>query len=157
MQQTLGPPSWVVEALRALPVFIIGLIAAFIAWRQYRTARAKLNLDLFEKRYAVFEVTWQFLSDIVWNARPTGPLPSINNLIPQAGFLFGPQIKDYLKEVSKNATDLWSINQRTKANQNVMVQTDISQHLALLLWFWGEATGGADKMFAPFMEFKRWR
>ena len=157
VRQALGHAAWMVEALRALPVFIIGLIAAFIAWRQYRIAGAKLKLDLFEKRYALFEATWQFLSEVVWNAKPPGPLSPINNLIPQAGFLFGSKIKDYLGEINRKSTQLWGINQRARANQNVIAPDDIYSRLNLIQWFHNEATGGVEKVFAPFMEFERWR
>lgn len=157
VQQTVGPAAWVVEALKALPVFIIGLIAAFIAWRQYLTARAKLKLDLFEKRYALFEATWRFLSEVVWDEEPPGPLSPINNLVPQAGFLFGSKIKEYLGEINRKSTELWGINQRAKANQNIIAPDDVSSRLNLMKWFHNEATAGAEKMFAPFMEFERWR
>ena len=33
---------------------LIAIIVAYIAYRQHLTARAKLNLDLFEKRLAVY-------------------------------------------------------------------------------------------------------
>jgi hypothetical protein len=46
----------------AVVTLVIGLIAAGIAYRQYRIARAKFKLDLFEKRHAVFLETWAFLS-----------------------------------------------------------------------------------------------
>jgi hypothetical protein len=34
---------------------LIAVIAVYIAWQQWRTARQKLRMDLFDKRYASFE------------------------------------------------------------------------------------------------------
>jgi len=34
---------------------VLGLIAAYIAWRQWRTAHDRLILDLFERRFQVFQ------------------------------------------------------------------------------------------------------
>ena len=54
------------DLMKGLPAafvtLVIGLIAAGIAYRQYRIARAKFKLDLFEKRHAVFLETWAFIS-----------------------------------------------------------------------------------------------
>jgi hypothetical protein len=55
-----------VQLVQALGPTVVAVIAAFIAgyiaWRQWRTAHDKLSLDLFEKRFAVYEATKNFLN-----------------------------------------------------------------------------------------------
>ena len=48
---------------------IVGLSVAFIAWQQWQLARNKLRLDLFDRRYKVFEATRRFLAVILRDAR----------------------------------------------------------------------------------------
>src|ERR1700722_14950247 len=91
------------ELVKGLPAafvtLIIGASAAGIAYRQYEVARAKLKLDLFEKRYAIFQQTWEILSGVVRNgtrAENYGLATPFNNFLPQAAFLFGEPIKRYL-------------------------------------------------------------
>lgn len=43
------------QAISALLTPVIAAIVTYIAYRQYDTARAKLALDLFEKRLAVYQ------------------------------------------------------------------------------------------------------
>jgi hypothetical protein len=60
--------SWALELLKILPTLIIGLVAAFIAWQQEqiskeqkRIAQAKLKLDLFVKRLAVYKEVYRLV------------------------------------------------------------------------------------------------
>jgi hypothetical protein len=56
------------ELMKGIPAAIVATFAAgiagIIAWRQYKVAKAKLNLDLFERRYKIFHNTWEELSNI---------------------------------------------------------------------------------------------
>jgi len=42
-----------------LPIFITAVVA-FIGWKQHRIEREKVRLSLYEKRYAIYEVTVAF-------------------------------------------------------------------------------------------------
>ena len=150
------PPQWGYALLKILPVFLIGLIAVGIAWRQHQTENAKLKLDLFEKRYAIFEETWQFLSGIVRTGRPPSLFPDFNNKIPQADFLFGNAVSRYLEEIVKKNAQLYNINLRTEANRGIIAPGDITPQEDLLLWFHAQATGGAKNVFDPFLGFEKW-
>lgn len=47
--------NWWLETYKLLPAFIIGLCVACVAFMQWRTAHAKVMVDLFEKRLEVYE------------------------------------------------------------------------------------------------------
>jgi hypothetical protein len=142
-----------------IAVLVVGCIAAGIAWCQYQATRAKIKLDLFDKRYAIFERAWAFMSEAV-RARADQPLPlfsEFDNVIPQAGFLFGEKVRKYLREVSQKRTDLSFIQQRTQSNANIMQPNDIERHTELMQWFYDQATGGIKDVFGPYLNFEVWR
>jgi len=149
------------EIMKGLPsvvvVLVIGLIAAGIAYRQYEVARAKLKLDLFEKRYAIFMETWTFLSAIVREGPGKTALPTFGNIIPQARFLFGSEIEAYMREASDKQTEFWFIDSRMRANNNVMRPEDIDRDTELMKWFSEQAAGGVQRVFAPYLDFEKWR
>ncbi len=79
---------------------------AGIAEEAKRVATAKLNLDLFEKRLAIFNATWE---QIDLSAR--GELYEYRHLalwfnkIHEAAFLFGTDVEAYFKDVREKAID----------------------------------------------------
>ena len=93
----------------ALVAVVIGGIGAMIAYRQVVIAQAKLKLDLFDKRYAIFLETWKILSEVVrTGTRGTnyGLGNPFSNFIPQARFLFGRDIEAYLNETVSKWSEL---------------------------------------------------
>lgn len=151
------------ELVKGMPAafvaLVIGLIAASIAYRQYRVAHAKLKLDLFDKRYTIFLDTWTILSSVVSSGvQATGGLTTpFNNLIPQAAFLFGSDIENYLTTAVRKWADLWALQVRTQGNGNVVQPQDIAERAGLERWFIDEATQGAKARFGKYLNFEKWR
>ena len=48
---------------------VIGAVAVYIAWQQWKTARQKLRLDLFDRRYAFYESLKQMIDEAQSNKR----------------------------------------------------------------------------------------
>jgi hypothetical protein len=137
----------------AFVALIIGLIAAGIALNQYRVTRAKLNLDLFEKREPIFHKTWGVLSTAQnTKSRPYGGSdPEFTNLLPQAKFLFGPEIKAYMELINANMIELWMLD------QNAIHQVaDNNKRYELSMWFSHEATVGVKEKFGKYLDFGQW-
>lgn len=44
-----------IEIIKAIPIFIIGLITGYIAWKQYKVEKSRLNSELSDKRLNVFK------------------------------------------------------------------------------------------------------
>lgn len=158
------PNTLCFEIVKGLPAafvaLVIGCIAAYVAYQQYRVARAKLNQDLFDRRYEVFHVVWEYLSYV---AQHGPPLPqgeqasAFANIIPKAEFLFGEDFTKYLRTVVEKTAQLRAINRRTDANGNVPMQDDIQPLADLTGWFHSQATTEAKKAFLPYLSFKDWR
>ena len=67
--ETVNLPLWV-EYVKALGTPVVAIVAASIAgaiaYRQLRTARNKLKLDLFDKRMAVYQNAVQLITECAW-------------------------------------------------------------------------------------------
>jgi hypothetical protein len=79
-------------------------MVAYIALEQWRLARHKLRLDLFEKRYKVYEAAAKFLATIMAEANfNDGDLRAYNQGTMDAVFLYPAHIKDYLDLIRSRA------------------------------------------------------
>lgn len=139
------------ELIKNIPIVIVALIAAAIAYRQYATAKAKLKLDLFEKRYEIFEAVWTTLSNPNGFAINDG---TFTNLIPKATFLFGVEIQTYMNKIWKNRIEIWSLDRKYDAG--AASQLDIERNAELLQWFASEAQEGVKEIFGKYLSFEDW-
>jgi hypothetical protein len=70
-----------------------------IAHEQKEIARAKLRLDLFTERYALYETLWSFLSARVGNLDHVAEVTArLQNSAPKFYFFFGDEIGKYATE-----------------------------------------------------------
>ena len=144
----------------ALLTLVLGFLAWSVSEDQRAVARANLRLDLFDRRYAIFEVTWDYLSRCTEHRIPqrNGELDvKFTNSIPQAAFLFGRDLEAYLMAIRDNAISLRLIQERTDNNHNVLPQDDIERHTQLQKWFFEEARQGAKTIFDRYLSFEHWQ
>jgi hypothetical protein len=86
---------------------LIGIVAGFIAYQQWKLARQKLKLDLFEKRYKVYDATRKFLSVILRDANFTDKdLFEYYASTSDSVFLFEEDLVLYLRLLSKRALNM---------------------------------------------------
>lgn len=146
------------ELIKGIPAavvaLLVGVLASWIGYQQYRVGRAKLNLDLFDKRYLVFQKTWEFLSSPPPGMFGSGPF---DNLIPQASFLFGPEVAEYMRTASRHATELATIGARARGRGDVIAPEDIPRDTELHNWFFQEASVGVKSIFGRYLDFAEWR
>lgn len=148
------------ELIKGIPAafvaLMIGLVAGEIAWRQFKVARAKLNLDLFEHRYELYDIVWAFLS-----ARGNGGIEiekAFNNALPKAHFLFGQDIGDFMLDCMHNATAVRLAERRLgEIRGDGEDRQQAARELAELYHFWPRETEGLRERFSPYMNFAEWR
>lgn len=149
------------ESLKMLLPAIIAFAGVFItgviAYRQYLVQRAKLNLDLFEQRYAIFELTWGLLSSTPNGQHKPIPIFEFSNLIPKAAFLFGPKIETYMRTASHKMTELQIIYQVALNSNPIMPSENLEKLTALEQWFYSEASVGVKSVFGEYLDFKNWK
>ncbi len=87
------------------------LIAAgvgYVAYQQWRTARAKVNLDLFDCRFRVFDQVRKVLGSVLLNGGASQEeLTEFYRNTLETDFIFHPAIREYLKEIERRADKLW--------------------------------------------------
>lgn len=156
------PNSVCFELIKGIPTMtaalIVGIIASFIAYRQWRTAHAKLKLDLFEKRYQLFLDVWNFLSRPALANQLSGYdqvvyLHELKKKIPIANFLFGNEIEQYMKNAVENLKKLEEIK-IANSTKNISSIEDNENHETLINWFHNQAKDGVKNLFDPFLSFK---
>lgn len=118
---------------------VTALFASYIAWRQFQTAKNKLKLDLFDKRYAVFEkITGFIASPIINDNLKSKDIVNYLRDINSAKFLFedNKDVINYLDMLREKATELIILKQNESEalgkgdpDGNQQKQTD------LILWF----------------------
>jgi len=146
--------------LKVTPTALVALIAVFVAFQQYNVARGKLKLDLFEKRYAIFLDTWKILSATV----SSGTLPQasglgtrFNNFIPQAAFLFGPEVEAYLNKAASQWAFLYGLQSKANTASGQLSPSELARQAELEQWFFHEAEQNAKRLFRRYLSFETWR
>ncbi|MBP7482680.1 MAG: hypothetical protein KA788_09115 [Lacunisphaera sp.] len=136
-------------------------ISASVAWIQNKNqqiAAEKLKLELFEKRFAVYQAAQKLLTQVLQD----GDIKELKYIFEYrrdtqvAYFLFDQEIVTYLSSLDKKALDLWAKNEKARA-------MDIGDERVRLSI---EANGIAhelinelpelQKAFEPFLRFKSW-
>jgi hypothetical protein len=95
--------SWFPQLLLA----VIALCAAWVAVQQMLIARQKLNHDLFDRRFAVFTATQEYL--VVCLNRDGGTQEDTGVFYAAtmaAPFLFKKDVNDFLVQVMKHSIDI---------------------------------------------------
>ena len=147
---------------------IVGVVTAYIAWQQCQIARrqaniaeqakqvatAKLNFDLFEKRYRLYELLRNELLEIVICARRYDPSNSKYILeIPKFAFLFGADITDYIGKIDDTHRALRSIWEREAKG----VSEDERERSAEMLSWLNKQGIECYKRFKPYLDFSEWQ
>lgn len=102
-------PLWL-QILQALGVLFISGVGALLARQQVRIARIKLQHDLYDRRYRVFEFARTLLIEVATHADASDEV--IYSFVRGTGdavFLFDDDLVQYLKEMRDHATRLHSI------------------------------------------------
>jgi hypothetical protein len=97
--------------LSALSTPTIAILGALIAYRQWCLAQNKLKLDLFDRRFSVYESARNFLASIMTSGRANEKeLLKFLAGTREAKWLLNRQVADYLvKEIYHKALDLQTL------------------------------------------------
>jgi hypothetical protein len=142
-----------VQWLSALLTPIIGLLAVYIAYQQWRTANSKLNLDLFDKRLVVYNAAMTFATSIVTNgAVAREDIVHFSRETRDSEFLFDTIIRERLMQLRKEAMRLQLAEQTRSgpAPEGEMQKTIASKWEQILPWF-DSQIGELPKMFGPYL------
>lgn len=153
-----------IELIKTIPTFIVGLIAARIAWQQSRTAQeqkriaeAKLKFDLFQKRIDFYEAFYTLAESAKSYKNHKEALNSLKTMIPlanQAGFLFGEDVQELVEEMCKKVAILGQAIGATAENDNVVPKHVLSKVVEANNWI---KQAPIKETFKPYLDLSSWR
>ena len=140
-----------------LAIVVAGVVA-YISWNQYRIARLRLRLDLFDKRYKVFDGARRMISHVVREAQlPVTVMQEYWTATTDRRFLFGDDVVEYLEQLDKHASRFHAYNEiiRAGAGTDPAKRSEaIEIEHRELEWLSDELLkGGLQAKFAPYLRF----
>jgi len=141
------------QYLQALALVAIAAIGAWLAWQQVQIARVKLQHDLYDRRYRVFDATRKLVLNICVNRTASVEDTSAFRLgTGDAVFLFDDDLTKYLEQMSMNVFDIYLshrvLKNEREGEQRTKAVTLIKKHL---VWFDEQLEIITDK-FTPFLK-----
>lgn len=105
------------QTTQAFATVSIAILAVVIAFMQWWTARQKLVLDLFDKRFQVFLDARRIASEVIQLGKAQQP-GAINEVIARSRFLFGDDVNTVLSQLRGliGELELGNRNAATKVN-----------------------------------------
>ena len=135
--------------------WIIAGIVAYIAFMQFKTNRDRLRLELYKKRFSVYEGLKELLNKIIICFDVTDDdLREFRIKTNEAAFLFDKDIVEYLKEINNKGTKLYSHNCKLKSpdlpNPNGYEEEEIKK---ISIWLQDQLEESKD-IFSKYLKFK---
>ena len=81
----------------------------------------------------------------------------MTNLYPEASFLFGSEVEEYMNELGHKMNDLSVIRQLTQRNNCVLSPDEINKMKELDEWIYNAAMDGIRNKFSPYLNLGQWR
>jgi hypothetical protein len=143
----------VISLLQVLNAVLVGGVAWYFAHHQKRMAQAKLRLDLFDKRFAIFDAARNFLGRALFLGKVE--IEDDNAfLIATSGalFLLNDELGNYLKEVQTRAAAVRFVQSELEdANTEEERTAAQTKFVAERRWL-REQAAVLEVKFKPFLE-----
>ena len=107
-------PRTVVDVLSALLTPTIAVIATYVAYQQWRVNKTRLDLDLYDRRLAIYKAVDVFYGEV--GTEGTAKYPMVFQLryaTAEAPFLFPAEIERHLKEIYDKAMRIAALREQT--------------------------------------------
>ena len=139
----------------SIVTLFLSLAVVIIAALQLLVADNKMRLDLFERRYKVYDATRKFLDSVLREIKFTDTeLFEFDAATSDAGFLFGIEIVDQLAAIRERAVHLReaqrNVEQLPAGEQQDWQKHEVNDDCVSLDV---ELRDGISKTFAPYLEF----
>ena len=143
-------PTWV-QWVQAVALIALPIVGAWIAAQQVFIGRAKLRLDLFDRRFAVLEAVRAALGLISAHANLTQTQERAFSLGTfDAAFLFDDDLAAYLEDMRKRIFRLQTHNEMIGGPDH---QTAVKAKFQEVRWF-SDQRDVVQRKFAPFLKLR---
>lgn len=146
-------PHWT-QVLSALLMPVVAILGVYIACRQWKTSRDRLKLDLFEKRFAVYQATRTFIKSIISSGKAEDqPMYTFLASTGEAKWLFDAKVADYLKKrIWEPAVDLQTLESELQGMPVGEDRTKKVQERSILLKQIMDELRQIDDVFGPHLK-----
>jgi hypothetical protein len=141
-----------------LPIatFALSVAVVCVAWAQWRVARNKLRLDLFDRRWQIYAATSKFVDAINNDPENVGSyLNDFNAGTSNAEFLFDSDVVNYIQLVRTRAVDMLTAHTLSESERDEEERKrNIERFASERKWLIEQVQSGAmTKTFAPYLGF----
>jgi hypothetical protein len=139
---------------------VIGVIALYIAWQQWKTNERKFVLDRYERRLKIYQHVVEMLRLVCSKFNPEiRDLLKFSSDTAEGVFLFGPEIPEYIDEIYKHALDLHTARAeyrdfRQPVPEGYDHQKVVAAMTAEEKWFVGQFATATEK-FKKYLDISR--
>jgi hypothetical protein len=146
-------PHWTAY-ISALLVPVVAFFGALIAYRQWRTAQNKLKLELFERRFSVYDAARNLISSIAGGGRAKDDeVFKYLSGIREARWLLDTDLDEYLhKELYHKVVDLQALQSELEGmpvgearSSNIRKQSELKK------WIYAQHAT-LDEKFSKFLQ-----
>jgi hypothetical protein len=105
----------VIAILQGLLTPTIAVVTTYIAWQQWKGNQLKLKLDRYDHRLRIYQEVVKMLRTCAnGEIQEFSVIVDFGAATAEADFLFGPEIRQYLDDISTRAAKLRSANVQYK-------------------------------------------
>ena len=146
-------PHWTAY-LTALLTPTVAVLGSYVAYRQWRLARNKLKLDLFDRRLLIYTATQAFLGSVISSGSAKQD-EVIKFLIAtrEAKWLLDAAVAQYLeREIYRRAVDLQTLAAELEGVGVGAIRTkNVHDQAAIKKWLFSQIDS-LDEKFSPFLQ-----
>jgi len=115
---------------------IISALLLVVAFMQWRTAHQKAVLDLFDKRFKVYDLVGRAM-DIFYSASPLDTFIEARLLLQaaslEARFLFGPEISEHISSINRDIADLtFKLRKKDAADLDYTARNKLIEEIVII-------------------------
>lgn len=150
-------PANAIATLLPIATFCLSVAVGLIACLQWRVARNKLRLDLFDRRWQIYAATSKFVDAINNDPENVGSyMNDFNAGTSNAEFLFDSDVVNYIKLVRSHAVGMRTAHVLSdeKQRDEKMRTSNIERFASERKWLIEQVQSGAvTKTFAAYLSF----
>lgn len=142
-----------IDILSALLSPLVAIIAAIILYWQFRLEKRRFRMDLYDKRYAVYLATMQFLSSIAQDARVNQEeLFKFLRNSKDKEFLFGKEVQEYLELLCKKGVRLNYLRKKSELERVEETRIKLVDEESDLVEWFAKQFEVSKALFAEYLE-----
>lgn len=155
MISTYTAPHWTAY-VTALLTPVIAVLGAYIAVQQWRTAQNKLKLELFDRRFSVYDAARTLISSVLTSGKAKDEeVFKFLSGTREAKWLLNVDVADYFeKQLYHRAIELQCLSSELEGKPPGEARTkNVNRQSEIKKWFSAQYDE-LDRQFEPFLQLK---